>query len=230
MSIRNWKKYTFEFISIFVAVISAFALNNWNDNRREHRAEVKILQEIANGLEKDLEDIRINIQGHYSGLAAIDYWRSMINGQLAEANPDSVKQYMFDLTRDYISIQNTSGYETLKSRGLEILDNDSVRQEIIALYEYDYNTLRKFEEEYEEMQFFKNYYHPINDLLADHLIFDENGSIVGFELPLSLSESDKSRLLSYLWKIRTNRRFILYYYQSVEEKVRSMQELIRAEL
>lgn len=31
----NWKKYGIEFLSIFIAVIAAFALNNWNDNRRD---------------------------------------------------------------------------------------------------------------------------------------------------------------------------------------------------
>ena len=48
---RTYKlvKYTFEFLSIFIAVISAFALNNWNDNRRDRLAENKILTEIYNG-------------------------------------------------------------------------------------------------------------------------------------------------------------------------------------
>ncbi|MFK7748164.1 MAG: hypothetical protein AB8B65_07230 [Kordia sp.] len=39
IKIKNWKKYTFEFLSIFIAVISAFALNNWNENRNNRNAE-----------------------------------------------------------------------------------------------------------------------------------------------------------------------------------------------
>ena len=54
MKKRNWRKYSVEFLSIFTAVISAFALNNWNDNRKDQNAEQKILIEIKNGLEKDL--------------------------------------------------------------------------------------------------------------------------------------------------------------------------------
>ena len=42
-----WKKHGFEFLSIFIAVISAFALNNWNDNRNADKSESKILIEIA---------------------------------------------------------------------------------------------------------------------------------------------------------------------------------------
>ena len=52
---------------------------------------------------------------------------------------------------DYISIQNISGYETLKSNGLELIRDDSLRFEIITLYEYDYSILKKFEEEYENI-------------------------------------------------------------------------------
>ena len=39
MNIGNWKKHGFEFLSIFIAVISAFALNNWNDNRGDNTSE-----------------------------------------------------------------------------------------------------------------------------------------------------------------------------------------------
>ena len=66
---KNWKKYTFEFLSIFIAVSSAFALNNWNDNRRDRNAERKILEEIYNGLEKDLDDRgRYEVTGKTSDL------------------------------------------------------------------------------------------------------------------------------------------------------------------
>ena len=53
MKKRNWKKYGFEFLSIFIAVTSAFALNNWNDNRQNQISEEKILKEIKNGIELD---------------------------------------------------------------------------------------------------------------------------------------------------------------------------------
>ncbi|WP_417612232.1 hypothetical protein [Owenweeksia hongkongensis] len=50
---NSWRKNGFEFLSIFIAVVSAFALNNWNENRRDAHSENKILMEIYNGLEKD---------------------------------------------------------------------------------------------------------------------------------------------------------------------------------
>ena len=41
IKIKNWGKYTIEFFSIFIAVVTAFALNNWNDNRKADNSEKK---------------------------------------------------------------------------------------------------------------------------------------------------------------------------------------------
>ena len=76
---KNWSKFLIEFISVFIAVVFAFALNNWNDNRRDNNTEKKILSEISNGLKKDLDDIKLNISGHKEGVNACKYWRRIIN-------------------------------------------------------------------------------------------------------------------------------------------------------
>lgn len=59
---KNFKNYGLEFLSIFIAVVAAFSLNNWNDNRKSEFSEDKILKEISNGLEKDLSDIEANLE------------------------------------------------------------------------------------------------------------------------------------------------------------------------
>lgn len=225
---QNLKKYAIEFLSIFIAVVSAFALNNWNDNRRDNNAETKILTEILNGLEKDLVDVKVNEAGHNQGLAACKYWRDIITDQ--PVNVDSLRQYYLNLTRDFVSIQNTSGYETLKSKGLELIKNDSLRSMIISLYEYDYKTLMKLEEEYNELQFQENYFYEINKLIAPHFIFNSMGNISGIEQPLKINKSERNILLSYLWKIQLNRRFILLSYSEVEGKINKISTAIKKEL
>lgn len=224
----NWGKLGFEFLSIFIAVIAAFALTNWNDNRRDHRAADKILAEISNGLEKDIEDIELNKGGHRDGIQACKFWRDVLVGK--EINVDTVSMHYFNLTRDFISIQNISGYESLKSKGLELIEDDSLRFEIIALYEYDYNLLKKFEEEYNEMQYQKNYFENINKKIAPHFKFNDEGVPIGLNLPLDISEAEKNVLLSYLWKMQANRRFLLYYYALTEKKLIALQKKIEKNL
>mgnify|MGYP006266713401 CR=1 FL=1 len=225
---RTWRRYTFEFLSIFVAVISAFALNNWNDNRRDNRAESKILMEILNGLEKDKNDIALNRMGHEQGIRACAFWRRILQGE--SPGLDTLVRHYVALTRDFTSIQNTSGYETLKSRGFELVDNDSLRSKIISLYEFDYQTLRKLEEEYYELQFQENYFAEINRAVAPHFVYDAQGDIVDMDLPITLPEPERKILLSYLWKIEFNRKFIMYFYDEVNEKIDALQLEIEAEL
>jgi len=222
----SWKKYGIEFLSIFIAVLSAFALNNWNDNRRDSNTENKIIAEISNGLRKDIEDIKTNIGGHQEGIRACKFWRNVIEGK--QVALDSVEKHYLNLTRDFISIQNTSGYETLKSRGLELLKNDSLRSEIISLYEYDYKILRKFEEEYDEMQFHKNYFKELTIYLGPNLVFDEKGKVSKLDLPLEMSQTDKNILLTYLWKIQLNRSFVLHFYSDVATNVKQLLDRIES--
>ena len=87
----NWKKHGFEYFSIFIAVLSAFVLNNWNENRRDSNSESKILIEIANGLEKDIVDTKLNIKGHKAGISASNYFIQVINNK--KVNTDSIMMH-----------------------------------------------------------------------------------------------------------------------------------------
>lgn len=225
---KKWKTYAFEFLSIFVAVVSAFALNHWNDNRNSRNAENKILSEIYTGLEKDLADIRLNVNGHKKGIDAAIYMRELIAGKAVIQ--DSLMMHYFTLTRDFVSIQNTSGYETLKSRGLELIRNDSLRSKIIALYEYDYNVLRKLEEEYYELQFQENYFKEINQLLAPNFQFNDEKFFIGIKIPLEINTDQEKVLLTYLWKMHSNRMFILQFYAEVEQKIEALRKEIAMEI
>lgn len=224
----SWKQYGFEFLSIFVAVLSAFALNNWNDQRKSDLAEKKILLEIGQGLKKDLLDITTNEFGHQNGLAACRYFRQFLKNE--PTNNDSSAFYYVQLTRDFISMQNLSGYETLKSRGLELISNDSLRNQIIQLYEYQYTIIRKLEEQYAEGQFHQSYYVQLTDLLAGKFQFNDSGRLTGIKQPLGLNDTDSQKLLMILWKIQINRQFALNEYALVRNQISQLQKAISLEL
>ncbi len=222
------RKFGFEFLSIFIGVFAAFALDNWNDNRKDHHTELKILAEIQNGLKQDIVDIQLNEQGHKDGLRAVSFFEDLILNK--HPATDSVVYRYFHLLRNFISIQNVSGYETLKSKGLEIVANDSLRTQIISLYENDYNAVRKLEENYPELQFFTNYFKTFNDALAPNFILDKNGRLSGINDPVKLNEIEKKELLTILWKIKNNRGFMLNNYKEVKAKILKLQKALEQEL
>lgn len=222
------KKYGFEFLSIFVAIFAAFALDNWKEDRKDHLVATKILTEINNGLTKDLEDIKLNEMGHREGLKAAIYVNKLLtDGQVGQ---DSLMYHYLNLLRDFISMQNVSGYETLKSKGLEILENDTLRSEIISLYEYDFNIVKKLEEDYSELQLHENYYDDFNDAFAPNFKLDKKGALTGINSPLRIPEHQRKILIADLWKIVANRQFMLSFYAGLKEKVVKLQGEIKEEL
>ena len=225
---RNWGAYVFEFISIFIAIVAGFALSDWDEDRREINIGINILQEISNGFALDIADININMKAHSEGIKACNYFRDIINDK--QIDQDSFQRYYAILLSDIISIQNTGGYESMKSKGFQTINNESLRFEIISLYEFDFNVLRKFEEEYYEMQFHKNYYKDINNLISPYFNFDTLGSITSIEMPMKLNDKDKNILLSYLWKIERNRKFMLKQYSGIERKILGTKSKIENEL
>jgi hypothetical protein len=218
------RSYILEFASVFIAVIAAFALNNWNDNRKDQIAEDKILQEIRNGLLKDKEDIADNLAGHESGLRACDYWNRLLTGRAADK--DSAALHFFTLTRDFVSIQNRAGYESLKSKGLETIKDDSLRVAIIGIYEYDYNVLIKLEEEYFEAQFYANYFAPFSEAIAPWYTFDEQGNMKGLSSDVVFSAQVNNELRMYLSKIKINRLFVMQFYREVDKRIDMIVERI----
>ncbi|HAA21818.1 MAG TPA: hypothetical protein DCP28_24745, partial [Cytophagales bacterium] len=156
------------------------------------------------------------------------YWRKVFTNE--PVSLDSLEGYYGLLTRDFVSIQNTSGYETLKSRGFELIKNDSLRKQIISVYEFDYQYLKKLEEEYYELQFQENYFKEINQVIAPQFTYDSVGNISSIALPLPISEADQKVLLSYLWKIKRNRTFILGLYKEVEVNLKELMRDIESEI
>jgi hypothetical protein len=223
-------KYGFEFLSIFVAVVSAFALNSWKEGRNDFQAEQKILLEIRNGLRKDTLDIRGNIEGHKQGIESIRFFRRCITlDNLDSIKQDSLSMYYLGLTRDFIAVLNTSGFEALKSKGLEIISDDSLRAKIIDLYEFDYKILKEMEEDYDEMNFHANYFPTLNPILVQYLVFDNKGNLVGLNTKAKISESDRKIVQSLFLKMQLNRMYMIYYYNGVLDKIRKLDSLIKGE-
>ena len=228
MKEKKWTKYIFEFLSIFIAVVSAFALSHWNDTRNNQHSEQKILVEIMNSLEIDLKDFKNNINGNRLSLKADSVFRSLLKGE--EVSQDSIALQYTLLFRDYIPIVNKSAYESLKSNNLKTVSNDLLRIQIISLYDYYYSIIEKLEYEVPEMKSYKNYFQRTNSLLFPYMEFDENGDLISFTELSHLTENNKKEILSYLWRIRNNRIFKLARYDLIIEEMKKLELNIKNEL
>ncbi len=172
---RRWQWFLLELFGVFLGVTLAFSLDQWNESRKLHETETQTLREIDAGLAMDLQDLEANIEGHRVGLQSVEMFRKYLTGQ--KVNADSLPFHYFMLLRDFLSLQNSAAYESLKSRGLQLIRNDSLRLKIVALYDFDMEVIQKLEEDYSEMQFNENFYHDFNDALAPYMVWGPDGQL-----------------------------------------------------
>jgi len=134
-----------EIILVVIGILIALQINNWNNNIQQSKLERKYLSEIKNNLAFDLIDIQFNINFNESRLKSNKIILRYLDKEISYS--DSLQFHFGNLIFTTRTLPNNSTYETLKSRGLEIISNDSLRQQITKLYSYVYHNIIDFEKQ-----------------------------------------------------------------------------------
>lgn len=127
----DWKYAIREILLIVVGITIAFTLDNWNTNRKLRNTEIEILKELNETLKADLTDIDGNVRLYEkcnSGIGAILY---AIDQDLPFH--DSLIIHFSTLLINPMFFKNDGPYEVLKSKGFELISNESLRLNIIDL-------------------------------------------------------------------------------------------------
>ena len=140
----SYLKYAFgEIILVVIGILIALQINNWNTNVQQKKIEIKYLTEIKENLKKDLSDIDYNISFTKSKLQSNKVVLQYLNGAIEYT--DSIEFHLSNIFFSVRTVANMSAYENLKSRGLELISNDALRQQITILYEYKFYNAIDFE-------------------------------------------------------------------------------------
>ena len=121
-----------EIILVVFGILIALNINNWNENKKLVVKEIKILKEIQTELSVALLDLNGDIEDHERNLE----FTQKVNRSLLLGEPyhDSItRQFLYALDREQLTAK-LSAFESLKSMGLEIISNDSIRQSITTTY------------------------------------------------------------------------------------------------
>lgn len=134
-----------EIILVVIGILIALQINNWNEFNKERENEKIILNEIRENLKFDLEDFESNIANLQNKIISAKTILKIIDNN-SDYN-DSIG-YFFYYLKTYPHFSNKSnGYNLLKSKGLDIIQNDSIRKRITDLYEDRYKYLITYEKE-----------------------------------------------------------------------------------
>ena len=134
-----------EIVLVVIGILIALQINNWNELNKERTSEKIILNEIRDNLKFDLKDFESNIANLQNKAISS---KSIL--KILESNSDYNDSigYFFFYLKTYPHFSNKSnGYNLLQSKGLDIIQNDSIRKSITDLYEDRYQYLKTYEKE-----------------------------------------------------------------------------------
>jgi hypothetical protein len=134
-----------EIILVVIGILIALQINTWNYDKQERNLEVKIMKEIRSNLKLDLFEIQEDI----GIMDDINKACAFVNNYLKNNNQPSDSLYYYaSLLRVTPHFDpNKSGYGLLVSKGIGIISNDSLRNDISIHYERLYSYYKRYEEE-----------------------------------------------------------------------------------
>ena len=153
----NLKYAITEIILITCGILIAFSIESWNDNLKKEKIKLHTLQEIKEGLLKDKEDMEETMKGGYEyRLECYKIVLEVLNNE--RKYETSLNKYFLALMGSSLLISNTAPYETLKSRGLAIIDDDELRNMVATYYDTKLEWLLELEKDHHQHNI--NYVRP----------------------------------------------------------------------
>ena len=182
--------------------------------------EIKTLYEIKKGFEDDLFDIEANIQIQQSAMISGKILLTHLRNKLQFH--DSLKFHFANSGMFTIFVARTGPFETLKTRGLDIISNDSIRLEIAYIYDYNYEYIIAFQERGRANK--KKYYEY---LLANF----KDINLLQSASPINYAQLMQD--IEFINLINANSEFNSYtnnYYMYTESKINSLIKKIETEI
>ncbi len=212
---QAFEKILFTMIGLWLAL----GLNNWNDGWKKQRDERTMLKQIESALQQDLQDIAETMAGYQYRLDGCGIIKKNLHPQ--SVMTDSLLSAIQSMNGFSFLSANKGGYETLKSRGLDLIQNDSLRLSIATLYEVDYLITERSE------AFFQNLY---SEQMVPYLFKNMKRTPAGLE-PLDWVERRRDNYFHELVNgALYNNQNILGLYKRLGSRVTTLSDEIQKEL
>jgi hypothetical protein len=186
-----------EIALVVIGILIALSVNNNNEERKLQKLETKSLQELKRALALDLIDIDYNAKRHKNAQLSAEIILNALNTD--QPYHDSLSIHFERTTNITVFLPNLGPYETLKARGLDLIENDTLRNEISKYYEQDIKFAFYFEDA--NQRDFPMKFKMILDYFDEFKMFD-SATPVDYE-----KLKDDRRFKSYL-KLTSNLRSI----------------------
>lgn len=217
-----------EITLVVIGIMIALSVNNWNSWKKDRELETDIIKEIKDNLQLDLEEIRVDIS-LMDSITTSSY--QLIKFLESQSVPSQI--FYDNIAKLRVNPHfnpNTSGYELLTSRGIEIIQNDSLRGAITSVYKLSYPYYYQYESERVQFKL-----HQINPFLLNHFTWKPNPSVY-FQSSYTISNKEyelvrkEGYLLKMIYAIIQENNTVKDRAKYIENKLIQLLKLIHNEL
>jgi hypothetical protein len=128
-----------EIVLVVIGILIALQINNWNENRKLQNEEINLLSGIRTNLISTYNTFKSNILSNEGDIQKYEKIEIFIENDLKyETELDSAFGVLTFWRTPYITF---SSYNTLENKGLDIIQNEQLRQNIIDIYEVELKSL-----------------------------------------------------------------------------------------
>jgi len=134
-----------EILLVVIGIYIALQINNWNESRIITQKEITNLMEIKKNLNSDLENQLIPGSEYYQrSVDSYDILQSNFYNSPQSIPEDSIRRLYFRMVLPWKLAFNTVTFDNLNSIGIDLISNDSIRENISQLYGYKYRIIMDY--------------------------------------------------------------------------------------
>lgn len=137
----NIARYLFyaigEIILVVIGILIALSINNWNEARKEASKEVKVLKSLELDLSENLQRLEQMITSESLLVQRNKVLIELLKKEQTSYH-DSLRIYFGNIATYFAFFPQVTAYESLKSEGVSLIKNDSLRFSLIKLFDDHY--------------------------------------------------------------------------------------------
>ncbi|MEP2568500.1 MAG: DUF6090 family protein [Balneola sp.] len=207
-----------EIILVVIGILIALQINNWNEHKKVREKEVILLSEMKANLQEDQKDFEFNIKHNKDRIRYNEVIRTVIEEQIPYS--DTLKTYFGNFFGNYQLSENTTAWENLKSVGLDLISNDTLRNNLSHLYSNKYEYLENLEKGLDDRYHWDHLYPQ----LLKHISLDElwvSGAPRDYDLWIKDKEFYEVIKMNLKWRYYMQHQYETNYklVQSLEQQI-----------
>ncbi|MEZ2414518.1 DUF6090 family protein [Muriicola sp. E247] len=213
-----------EVLLVVIGILIALQLNNQNELRKQRIVEINILEGIRKDILMDTIDLNSNIRGHRFRIETDSFLTNHILNK-KELDKNFISNLNYITVANSFIILHDSHFQEAKLKGLSIISNETLRDDINNLYEFDYELLPLLVNDTESL----NYSNALTREIGPYFGYDSTGvTMTNSSYKEFLENSDN--ILYHINRSKGDKSQLLYMHEITLEAALKVAESIKKEI